>query len=377
MQDKTVSMGELTAPNTVDVLRSLRLLRSDVPVERTRGISILSTLLDDPRVLQVFEYLYQHDPDPGVRELAWRAINRQGPSVPMPGPGRGTLPPASESAAPAAPAPPEAPARSGSKPKLALASGDDHASRTLFLLNPANAPFVVREMQRRARRRKGGRTAFALVSLLLLVLGLLMGLILPDWVAWYRLQQSGITVPGEISELSTRNDHFYARYSFTPQGTGSEAETRSAEQRVSEDTFNRLAVGAAVNVTYLPDAPDTSWLNHYNPDNRARDVLSGVALGVMGVILGLLILGSIQRRRPAGPPVGRQLLRGRVVACTGMLDADGDFNVKLRYQFQTPAGRTRVEQLSRIRNDLKKARLPDRGTPVAVYYVNEKTHRLL
>ncbi len=84
MQDKTALMGELTAPNTVDVLRSLRLLRSDDPVERTRGISILSTLLDDPRVLQVFEYLYQHDPDPGVRELAWRAINRQGPSVPMP-----------------------------------------------------------------------------------------------------------------------------------------------------------------------------------------------------------------------------------------------------------------------------------------------------
>ena len=68
MQNKTVSMNELGAPNTVDVLRSLRLLRSDDPVERKRGISILGTLLGDPRVLQVFEYLYRHDPDSGVRE---------------------------------------------------------------------------------------------------------------------------------------------------------------------------------------------------------------------------------------------------------------------------------------------------------------------
>ena len=216
-----------------------------------------------------------------------------------------------------------------------------------------------------------------LVGILLLALGLLLGLILPDWATWYQLHQSGVTVQAEISELTTRHDRFYARYAFTLAGAGEEAEMRSGEQRVSEDTFNRLAVGDPVKVTYLPDDPGTARLDQADPDNRARDVLSGVALGVIVVILGLLVLGSIQRRRPAAPPRGRQLIRGQVIACTGVLDTDGDFNVKLRYQFQTPAGRTVVEQLSRIRNDLKKAAARTRHAGSRVLRERESTQAVV
>ena len=77
-------MSAPQTPSSTDLLRSLRLIRSAAPEDRKRGIALLSKVHDDPRVNQVLERLYQDDPDPGVRDIAWQALQLLDPSVPHP-----------------------------------------------------------------------------------------------------------------------------------------------------------------------------------------------------------------------------------------------------------------------------------------------------
>jgi hypothetical protein len=91
----------------------------------------------------------------------------------------------------------------------------------------------------------------------------------------------------------------------------------------------------------------------------------------------LLLLGKLFNRRNRSPR-GKRMLRGEIVSCTGQTDRDGDFTVKIRYRFRSPAsGTTLTAHSSQVRNDLKGATLPGSGTPVAIYYVSDKSYRLL
>lgn len=79
-------MSETDTVLAAAIKRSLRLLRSDDPQQRMKGIGGLAALHDDLRVSQVFERLYESDPDPRVRRAAWYALYQNGPSVPAPRP---------------------------------------------------------------------------------------------------------------------------------------------------------------------------------------------------------------------------------------------------------------------------------------------------
>jgi hypothetical protein len=336
-------MTNLDTPDATEVLRSLRLVRSSDPEERKRGVAVLSTLLDDPRVLQVFEYLYEKDPDPGVRDLAWRAINQRGPSIPAPASNNHRTP-----------------------------------SPAFFLLNPANVGFVAKEMRKLTQqKRTGGLTAFALAGVLLLVAGLFWGLVLPDWSTWYRLRQDGVTIRGEVDELRASGDNYYVFYRFFTSAHDTETDVPyPGQQCVSKSDFDALSEGDPVVVTYLSDDPTVSRLDQANPDDFTRNWQTGVAGGATMLLVVLLAVGSVQRQRPARAR-GKRLIRGQIVACNGTMDDDGDFILKVRYRFRTPTGRTLTSQTSQIRNDLKMATLPPAGTPVAVYYRSDRSFVLL
>jgi hypothetical protein len=268
-------MSETKTSTSTDLLRSLRLIRSAAPDDRRTGIAVLSAVSDDPRVIQVFEHLYETDPDPSVREAAWRALRRTGPSVPAPGPALAA--PSGRNPGPAA------------RPRTASAPvSRPSAGRALFLLNPANAAFVAREIKRIDSQKKRGRTALWLAVIVLLVVGMMWAFIL-----------------------------------------------------------------------------DTE-----NPDDHL--VMTAAALSV--AVVALLLLGLIRRR---GGLRNRRMLRGQIVECSGRLDDDGDFKIKLDYRFRTPADKVLSGQARQIRNDLRKKPLPTPGTPVAVYYRNDRSHRLL
>jgi hypothetical protein len=337
------------APTSTDVLRSLRLLRSEDAEERRRAIRVLSTMVDDPRVLQVFEYLYQIDPDPGVRELTWQAISQAGPSIPAPGPGN----------------------HSGQS-NPARFRRETNTGTSAFLLNPTNDRFVAREARRQARQPGGGRVALWLAGVLLLVASVLWALTVPDWITWYRLREDGIEITGTISDLQVRDGQYFVLYRFEP---GQAGVIFAGEQRVSKTTYESITTDMLPVVIYFPDDPAISRLDVFNPEDTMRDRLTIIAAGLTGLLVLLVIVGLVQRL--TGPDRDRQVIRGQVVRCAGYRDEDGDYNLKLSYRFVSPSGQTITAQTAQIRNDLRNKALPPPGTPVAVYYLSDRSYLLL
>ena len=96
---------------------------------------------------------------------------------------------------------------------------------------------------------------------------------------------------------------------------------------------------------------------------------------IRNIITGIAgpIAGFVQRQRR---PV-RHVIKGQLVACSGKVDDDGDFALKLRYRFRSPSGQILTGQTSQIRNDLKGAKLPKPGTRIAVYYRSDQSYLLL
>jgi hypothetical protein len=118
-------------------------------------------------------------------------------------------------------------------------------------------------------------------------------------------------------------------------------------------------------------------LTSQNPDDLVRDRLTIGAIGMTVVFVLLVILWIVRRQRPYLLARGRRLLRGEMVACSGRADEEGDFKLMIEYRFRTPSGSVLVHRASQIRNDLRRVPLPGPGTPVAIYYRNDRSFRLL
>jgi hypothetical protein len=364
-----VIMTEAGSSPSKEVLRSLRLLRSPDPEDRKRAIRFLSTMRSDPRVQQVFEHMYKKDPDPSVRQLAWRAMWPSDPSVPAPAPRQVAPPPAPTPVpVPADLAPPPPTVQPVARRPVRMG----RAWRQPFLLNPSNAPLVEQERARRAKRKKTARWTFRLGALLLLLMAVLWGVLVPQWVRWFRFEWDGFTVAGTVAGREQRGDDRYIvhyRYSVSD-------DEYAGEQRVTASAYDALADGEAVSVRVLPDDPADARLEATSPEEWFRNWLTAVVAGLTLAAL-LMLLSAVLRRRRALRIVPPAVLTGQVVACEGALDDDGDYKVKVRFRFLTPQGQTLSGQARQIRNDLRDRPLPPVGAPVAVYYRHEQSYRLL
>jgi hypothetical protein len=272
-------MSATETPSSTELLRSLRLIRSAAPEDRKRGIALLSKVPDDPRVMQVLERLYQDDPDPGVRDIAWQALQLLDPSVARPDAGQATA-----STAPRRPSNAGVPRQSSGRSGVPRQS----SGRALFLLNPSNTTFFAKELKRIEAEKKRGRIPLWLAVIALLVVGLMWAYI----------------------------------------------------------------------------------LNKDNPEDKL--VITAAALTV--AVVALTLLGMIRRH---GGLLRRRVLRGQVVECTGHVDDDGDFKILLHYRFRTPTDKVLTGEVRQIRNDLRQVPLPVPGTPIAVFYRNPRSYRLL
>jgi len=363
-------MTQADSSPSKEVLHSVQLLRSPDPEDRKRAIRFLSTMRSDPRVQQVFEHMYKKDPDPSVRQLAWRAIWPADPAVPAPSP-REEAP--SFEPAPAPTLAELVPPAAAAQPAVARPSPrrGRRAWRQPFLLNPSNGPLVEQERARRAKRRKTARWTFRLGGLLLLLMAVLWGALVPEWVRWFELERDGVSVGATITALEEDDDRYLVRYSYVVG-----EQQYAGEQRLTESAYKKLTDDAAVSAIFLPDKPADARLDVASPEDRFRNYLTAVVAGLTLAAL-LMLLSAVLRRRRALRVVPPAVLTGQVIACEGARDDDGDFKVKVRFRFQSPDGQTLSGQARQIRNDLADRPLPPIGAPVAVYYRHEQSYRLL
>ncbi len=394
-------MSTISTPSSTDILRSLRLLRSTEPLERARGISILGHVTDDPRIQQVFEHLYESDPDPRVRHAAWQALHQSGPAVPAPGP----VTVSRSVTAPQPVTPPERPStpvrpnssneseaamgtsgrksnpagrksapRRQSSPRRRSSRGRSSSGTSTFLFDPSNIHIISEEREQRTKQKRSGRAALWMAVLSLLVMLLLGSLVWSDMRDWNRLRD-GETGYAAITELSADK----VVYTFEVTAEDGTTEAYEGNQAITATGYDDLVIlqeaGDPVEITYWPDDPNVSETLEDNPDHDQRDRLAVATLVMIIVALLFVSLGMVQRQ------IGRkplQVLPGQVVECTGQADADGDFKFKLRYAFKSPrTDQVITAQRTAIRNDLRGQPLPAPGTRVAVHYRSDRNYTLL
>ncbi len=369
-------MSTFPTPTPTEVLHSLTLLRSADPLARLQGIKTLRLVHGDPRVRQVFEYLYEQDPAPAVRQAAWQALQEGAPTIPAPKPHVGET--ADAALAPVAlasdtmnPSPSSQKAqpyvRAPRRPAPPPSDGP-------FLLDPTNRKLISEERQRIAAQKKRGRGAFWLAAIVFLLMGVLWALVLPQIRDAYRLDHHGAQAEGTVTALEARDGDYLLRYAYSVRQGESET-PYDGEQSITESAYRQMRVGDPVRVTFWLDNPTLSRTEADDPSLETRDrlILGASALAVLA--LAFLSLGMVQRQ--AWLRRRRRILPGQIVSCEGTTDPDGDYKVKIRYRFRTPRGQVITAQTSQIRNDLRRKPLPRPGTAVAVYYRNAHAYRLL
>ena len=109
----------------------------------------------------------------------------------------------------------------------------------------------------------------------------------------------------------------------------------------------------------------------------------GLALGFtvfVGLGIVLVIVGRVISQRERKLSKHGQVIYGTLTSISGYTD-EGHFMVMLDYRFVTPQGREiekgNTYRQQYIANHLANQPLPPVSTPVAIWYVDEKTYKLL
>lgn len=250
-----------------------------------------------------------------------------------------------------------------------------------FLLNPRNREFIEGRT-----RRPIIATSMPGCVVLFLVPFLLAGA-LTFWLtldAWYRV--AGFAVAARTAEAtvvakgvepdSEGDDDPYLDYRYSAEQNGTL--TRHAGRAyVSWSDYQEYEPEDTLTIEYIAYSPGIS-----RPANAAQGLGEAGFLTVFtlfwnGVTIPTFVF--MLRNKIAVARLGRDgtLLRGVVTAYKTSTDSDNDLWVELTYSFLTPQGQQLSGVAKNINNALRTTPAPPPGTPVAVLYLNAKTHTLL
>ena len=267
----------------------------------------------------------------------------------------------------------------------------------VFLLNPAHQRVLNGQTHWLTTLRADSiKLAGLVVILVLFVLFFVGGL--NERSQNTQLAESGVVVQGEV--ISRRQDamngrtfaaKYFVTYRFAPTD---QAATYTREQLVSREMFTRLAQADHVMIRYLPINPTVSSLVGQEAGSSVGlTAYLMIVFGLIGAVIVLVFAGPELVRFLKNARLWRQgkLVVGHVLACrryttetsTSFRPSEygsalkGNFYIELSYEFHSPQGKSIRATAQRNRIDLRQARLPNFGTPVAVLYLNDKDYQVL
>lgn len=142
------------------------------------------------------------------------------------------------------------------------------------------------------------------------------------------------------------------------------------EENINSELY-LTPVGESLEVIYAENNPDNARLvlNTKSDFWALLFVMVAFSVPLMGI-------GLIMWRRQRRLNLRGRLVPGQLLKCTGSSGKSG-YSVTATYQFQTPEGKTLRGRVSAQRNDLRRTRMPNRGTSVIVVWDGRNIHRML
>jgi hypothetical protein len=243
-----------------------------------------------------------------------------------------------------------------------------------FLIEP-DSPSLLHDPDTRARSVFRGRLFLGFLVVLECLFLLPMAWAVSEWFTRFRLHQSGVDVVGRVTALEEDNGsegEVYYTVHYEIEVDGKRLPGLAREASVTGSYFEKLKVGSAVPVRYLPE----SGVSRLVEDHEKLGMSIVVFLGFLVAAAIFLALFFVSARKVRLLRDG-QILDGELLACRGELDSEKDYQLRATYKFVTPEGRSLEGKAEAERNDWKDRSLPASGTPVAVLYLNDDHFRML
>jgi hypothetical protein len=276
------------------------------------------------------------------------------------------------------------------------------ASQSLFLMNPANEPFIRKKTTHPDFKDSSNLEIGVVAALFVIVLILFLALGGPAWKSYLDLTNNGVVTQGQVAAIRFEErdvDYFYVRYSFAAGGQAYER-----EQRVHLDQFEMLVDNHQdLPVQYVANNPTVSRLAAPYEEFADFRVPGTIAAIIFLVMVGGSLFVSVDRRMQHADLASKgKLVKGSVVSAYGNQPGkDGgflqiltlllspayyrmrqrnqsQFTVKVRYQFTSPvSGKVLTRTETAVRNDLDRRGVPDSGATVAVLYCSDHLFKLM
>jgi hypothetical protein len=240
----------------------------------------------------------------------------------------------------------------------------------LFVLYPANRKFLTGD-SRRIANRHGHALAGTIMGWLIIALGVAAPVLASrGWYTWLRLRQDGVTTSATVLKkfITINGDgdrSYHVRYRFEINGQPFEREGFASAENYGK---------AADRIEVMFSASDPAFsriINQHSGEFPWIALLVGVGLAAFGFYL----LRKVRRMNELARH--GEVLSGRVLQCTGAEDADGDWIISLKYQFQAPDGRVLHGESQANRPDLRTQPPPAADTSVVVLFRDDEQFQVL
>jgi hypothetical protein len=346
------------------------LYNSSDPSDRRQALQMLQS---DPsmRASESLRQLALHDADADIRQLARQALHARGQSV----------------------------------PDVAAPFGDAHSARgraglaafpaDTFLLNPANRDYVQGRADKPTAFVVKGKTPLGknTIIFLIIITVAIMLFTAREWINLIDLTTNGIVIDAVVVDkyVSIRNNEWTTDYYVKYQFSANNAVFESAREVNYQNTYLNVEIGDPIMVVYSPSNPNLSVLP--NELNWPALGLVGVAGSLLAAFLtGLSILGYNQQKKQVavhneGQPIVGQLSNYKVKKHSNNL-----YIMTLDYEFTSPTSGQVLKNkrpIGKAINLKDKRAQPDQptqadplavmpdGTPVIVWYLNDKAYEML
>jgi hypothetical protein len=361
----------------------LKALKAKTSAERMEALLAIRRY-DHPIVLDVLARA-QQDQDAGVRDLAKNLHRRKQLDWEANPPQRPTATPQSSKPAAKATVAGDWNCRfcGGDNTSQAAAcvhcganrSGTEHTTsqtptlESIFLLDRQNKPLLLGKPRR-------GAAAFGLFPVLVLAGMLLIGsiFIVVTIREFYRytMLTSGLVTSGEVTDRDLYVTDGVSSYVLDVRYQVADA-GYTLRENVSESVYERTEIGSRIEILYAPADPALAKVNGTNDPPWLWGVF---VVCWNGLILTIFVSVLAHRNRVSRLLRKGHLIYGEVIRATSTLDSDNDVQVTVEYGFAAPGTRDWLTgKQTATRNDLRDL-LPERGTPVAILYLDAQTHML-